>query len=257
MDLSQNGGRRPGRCYAGWLRSFLSLIYPEVCEVCRERSAPPHEGYVCAGCRDATGHVQFIRPPRCELCGLPYAGQIERVFQCDNCKDLDLHFDAARAAVLATPFILDLIHRYKYQRALWFEPFFVKLLSQEVVPWLQAGHWDGLVPVPLHPVRQREREFNQAERLARKLGEATGLPVLRGVVNRSCATRSQALLDRRERTGNVAGAFSVRPGVRLDGRRLVVVDDVLTTGATTSAVSHALRKAGAVEIVVWTLARGI
>ncbi len=239
-----------------WLRPLLSLVYPEVCVLCGRERAGPREGYVGFSCRSAPGHVRAVGTPRCERCGLPYAGAIEGTFTCANCHSLDLQFDAARAAVLATPFLLEIIHRYKYQGAIWLELFLAELLLGESVPCLRGGGWDGLVPVPLHPLRERERGFNQAARLAARLSHATCIPVLRGVVHRRAATRTQTLLNRRERARNVAGAFEVRSRIRLDNRRLVVVDDVLTTGATTSAVSRALRQAGAAEVVVWTVARG-
>jgi ComF family protein len=114
-----------------------------------------------------------------------------------------------------------------------------------------------LVPVPLHPLREREREFNQAERLAGRLGRRAGLRLVRGAVERVGATRVQASLGRGERARNVAGAFRVRDAGRVAGGRFVVVDDILTTGATTSEVAWALREAGAREVVVWTLARGV
>ncbi len=160
--------------------------------------------------------------------------------------------------MVATPFVLGVIHRYKYRGGLWFEPFLSGLLTGAAAPELRRGEWDAIVPVPLHPVRRREREFNQAERLAGALARATGIPLEAGLVRRVSPTRTQALLDRRERAKNVAGVFAVRAGVRMPRRgRYVVVDDVLTTGATTSAVSLALRRAGAERVVVWTVARGI
>jgi ComF family protein len=242
---------------SGWADRLLSLVYPEVCQICGEAVATPGEGFVCGVCAGDPAAVRFIGPPRCERCGLPYPGAVTGIFVCSNCEPLELAFDAARAAVVATPFILDVIHRYKYRRALWFEPFLVKLLLERAVPDLEGGGWNGIVPVPLHPLRLREREFNQAQRLAWHLSKATGIPLLEGVVERALATRTQALLDRRERAKNVAGVFAVRPGTGLVNQRLIVVDDVLTTGATTSAVSRVLRRAGAARIVAWTLARGL
>jgi ComF family protein len=212
---------------------------------------------VCALCAAKPGHVQFIRPPYCERCGLPYAGEFTAPFVCGNCAELNLQFDAARAAVKATEFMLDVIHRYKYRRALWFEPFLTRLLLLAALPQLQGERWDAIVPVPLHPARQREREFNQADRLATQLARASGVSVRREIVRRARPTRTQACLDRQERSTNVAGVFVARPGVRLDQQRLIVVDDVLTTGATTSAVSAVLRRAGAAAILVWTVARGV
>jgi competence protein ComFC len=241
----------------GILEGGLSLVFPEVCQLCGLNRARPSDGYVCSDCASHSGNVRRVQPPFCSRCGLPYAGDISVGFVCGNCADLDLQFAWARASVVATPFLLDVIHRYKYGRATFFEPFLGRLLAEEAVPALSLGGWDGLVPVPLHPLREREREFNQAERLARCLGRAAGLPVEAGLVRRASATRVQASLDRRERVRNVGAAFCVPDPAQVAGRRWVLVDDVLTTGATTSAVAGVLREAGAGEVVVWTLARGV
>ena len=113
------------------------------------------------------------------------------------------------------------------------------------------------MPVPLHPTKQKEREFNQAERLARKLSGATGIPVNCRLLRRVVATQTQTLLTRKERLANVRKAFAAWPKVHLEGARIVLVDDVFTTGATTSACAGALKKAGAGEVWVWTVARGL
>jgi ComF family protein len=170
---------------------------------------------------------------------------------------LALEFRQARAAVRATKLVLDLIHRYKYQRALWFEPLLAALLVPEAAPELRQERWDWIVPVPLHPVRQREREFNQAERLALPLSAATGIPLNARLLERVEITRTQTMLNRIERAANVRKAFAVRRSCQLGGERIVLVDDVLTTGATTNACARALRQAGAGDICVWTLARAV
>jgi ComF family protein len=153
--------------------------------------------------------------------------------------------------------VLEAIHRYKYNRAFWLEPFLAGLLTERAGPALAREHWDGLVPVPLHPTKQREREFNQAERLAARLSRASGIPLCGRVLRRVVATQTQTELSREERMANVRGAFAVRRGTSLHGQRLVVVDDVFTTGATTSACARPLLDAGAAAVSVWTLARGI
>lgn len=241
----------------GWVEAFGSFLFPEVCDLCGEQRATARESFVCQRCRSAPGNLRRVREPYCDRCGLPYSGEMNSAFVCANCAGLDLGFDAARSAVVATRFLLEVIHRYKYDRATWLEPFLSELLVEAAAPSLaSSGPWDALVPVPLHPVREREREFNQSVRLARRLSRATGIPCREDVVRRRLATGSQALLDRGQRAKNVADAFGLRRPLGLGGWRVVVVDDVLTTGATTGAVGRVLRQAGAVEVRVWTVARG-
>jgi ComF family protein len=232
----------------------LNFFYPPLCQICRERRASAAEGYVCVDCWSG---VRFIAPPFCQQCGLPYEGDISaREFQCDNCKDTAWAFATARSAVRANPVILDVIHRYKYNGALWFEPFLADLLVREAASALQAEKWDFIAPVPLHATKQREREFNQAARLAKHLGKATGIAVHQGLVRRDKPTNTQTVLTRPARAANVAGAFAYAGGEPLRGAKIVLLDDVLTTGATTNACARALRRGGAGKICVWTLARG-
>ncbi len=236
-----------------WINAGLGFFYPEICQICREARATPAESYVCVGCRE---HVRPIRPPFCDRCGLPFAGAITTRFECANCQENQWQFRSARAAVVACDPVLEIIHQYKYRRAFWFEPFLVELLVRSSKPELTIGEWDCLVPVPLHPTKLREREFNQAERLGRGLSAATGIPLRNRLLRRVIATQTQTLLSREERLANVRGAFALAHRQRLNGERVVLVDDVLTTGATTSACAGVLRRAGAGEVCVWTVARG-
>jgi len=239
---------------AAWLKAGLGLVYPELCQLCRAQRASPRDGFVCAKCWT---HVRFIRPPFCERCGLPFPGDLTTTFECTNCREMELYFSSARSAVVAKTVVLEAIHRFKYQRALWFENFLADLLVREAVPALREQPWHGIVPVPLHPLKLREREFNQAARLAAPLAAATGIPLNEKLLRRIAPTATQTLLTRAERAANMKNAFAVRPGVRLAGKKFVLVDDVFTTGATTSACARALRDAGAAEVCVWTVARGI
>jgi competence protein ComFC len=236
-----------------WLNAGLSFGYPEICQLCQKERANASEGYVCVACRAG---VEFIEPPFCARCGLPFQGAITTAFECSNCQDFELHFSSARSAVVARDQVLDVIHRYKYTRALWFEPFLAELLIQRAIPELAASKWDFIVPIPLHPTKQREREFNQAQRLAACLSRATGIPVDARLVRRILPTRTQTQLSRADRIANVRKAFCIARGRKLNGERLVLLDDVFTTGATSSACAGVLRKAGAGEVCVWTVARG-
>jgi ComF family protein len=237
-----------------WLDAGLSFFYPEVCQVCGDERATVEDGYVGVQCRK---NAKLVEPPFCERCGLPFAGAITATFACANCREMRLYFSTARSAVEARGMVLDLIHRYKYQRALWLEPFLAGLLIDSARPCLERETWDMIVPVPLHPVKQNEREFNQAERLARRLGRSLSLPVQTGILRRVAPTRTQTQLTRAERNANVRRAFEAIHSEQARRKRIVLVDDVLTTGATTSACARLLKKSGAREVCVWTVARGI
>jgi competence protein ComFC len=237
-----------------WISAGLAFFYPEVCQICKKNRAKPVEGFVCGGCRE---QVQFIEPPFCKRCGIPVQGAITGAFECANCRQAELHFEAARSAVVAKGVVLEVIHRYKYQRALWFEVFLADLLVQQAAPQLAPKDWDLLVPVPLHPTKQRQREFNQSERLGRRLSRATGIPLDSKVVRRVVPTRTQTRLDREQRQENMRNAFAMRGKRRVTGQRILLLDDVFTTGATTNACAQALRKGGAVQVCVWTVARGV
>jgi competence protein ComFC len=236
------------------IEAGLALLYPPVCQLCNEHRATPAEGYVCSRCWTK---VRFIKPPFCERCGLPYEGEISTPFECANCRDMELNFCSARSAVAAKSVVLDAIHRYKYYQALWFETFLADLFLRAALPALRDAKWDLIIPVPLHPTKQREREFNQAERLANHLARGLALPLNQNLVRRLQPTQTQTLLSKKQRAENVRRAFSACNGSRLNGERVILVDDVLTTGATTSACAGVLRSLGASEVCVWTVARGL
>jgi ComF family protein len=237
-----------------WLNTGLGFFYPEICRLCENERAPAKSGFVCSKCWQ---QVRFIRPPFCERCGLPLEGDITTTFECTNCREMKLHFSFARSSVVAKTVVLETIHRFKYQNALWFENFLADLFLRETVPALRGQKWDFIVPVPLHSVKQREREFNQAERLAGHLSAAMKIPLNTKLLRRVASTKTQTLLTREQRAENMRGAFAVRDKLKLNGEKIILVDDVFTTGATTSACAQALRAAGAGEVCVWTVARGL
>lgn len=239
---------------APWLDAVLALFYPNVCQHCRQEPASYRDGYLGDRCRAS---VQRIVAPFCDRCGLPFEGEITTAFQCANCREMELHFEKARSVVAARGVMLEVVHRYKYDRALWFERFLAGLLVEGAATPLRQEGWDLIVPVPLHPRKEHEREFNQATRLAVHLGRAAGLPVRSRVLRRVLHTRTQTLLSRKERAANMRRAFALIDAGAIKGRRVVLVDDVLTTGATTSASARVLLEGGATAVCVWTVARGL
>jgi competence protein ComFC len=234
-----------------WSDTALSFVYPDVCQLCGAKRAGRAEGYVCQGCR---AEVRAIEPPFCERCGLPFAGDITGPFECTNCREMELHFVFARSAVAARGPVLEAIHHYKYNGQMWYEDFLAELFIRGAREWFLQNAIDALLPVPLYPVKQRERGFNQAERLARRLATAVEVDVRTDLLKRVLPTPSQTRLSREQRADNMRHAFALVGTEPLRGK-FVLVDDVFTTGATTSACAKLLLQAGAASVVVWTVAR--
>lgn len=234
------------------LESLLGFFYPEVCQVCHEQRATKAQGYVCPECAK---RARWIMPPQCAVCGLPAPGGVPDGYTCAWCSEERPAFLRARAAVFFADMVQEIVHRYKYRREVWFGAFLGDLLSRAAKPSVSGGGWDFIVPVPLHRNRLRERQFNQAEVLAGYLARATGVPLNARLLKRVEDTRSQTKLSRQEREANVRKAFALCAHTKLGGERIVVVDDVFTTGATTNACAQALQQGGAGDVLVWTLAR--
>jgi competence protein ComFC len=243
---------RMGKRVGVWGNSLAHFVFPETCQVCGEQRAGPAEGYVCDSCR--TG-VRPLESPYCGTCGLPFEGEIQAGFECANCQELDLKFDYARSAAHGNDFLREIVHRFKYDRARYLGTFLGDLLSEAAVPVLVGGGWDEIVPVPLHPLKFREREFNQAEQLADCLSESSGIPTKSDTLVRTVPTQTQTSLSRKQRTENVKSAFILGESASPKGKSIVLIDDVLTTGATTSACAKVLKRAGATRVCVWTVAR--
>ncbi len=199
--------------------------------------------------------IERIRPPRCEICSQPYHGSTP-TFTCPNCHGEGFSFDCAIAVVRSQGPVREMVHRLKYGKELW--------LGRVLAAWMLEGlgdprlkGWtpDALVPVPLHPRRMREREFNQAEILCRELSRTSGIPVLTPLV-RCRYTTTQTKLDRKGRRQNLRDAFIPGKNVDVMNMNLLLVDDVLTTGSTLDACAAVLLDAGASSVRALTAARG-
>lgn len=238
---------------------LLGLVYPRTCYGC-EQLLGERPGWVCADC---SGRLHPIGHPFCEVCCQPFWGDLAEGFQCANCADRDLQFDFARTAYQSRGLARELVHRFKYRGQFFLARLLGEMLEQaledpRIAEDAESGEW-VLVPVPLHARRLREREFNQAEELSREVACRRGLPSV-NALRRIRYTRRQAKLDRAERLTNLRGAFEISPkpreGKAIVGKRVLLVDDVLTTGATASECARALAEAGALKVVVITVVRG-
>jgi competence protein ComFC len=231
-------------------QAVTSLFYPATCVVCAgnvERSE-----YLCATCR---GRAPRIVPPFCAKCSEPFAGAITQTFSCANCEHRVLHFDCAVAAYRSRGLVRKLVHEFKYakQRHLRY-PVAEWLRETLNDPRLRGRHFDVIVPVPLHPARERERGFNQAALLAELLAESVDAPA-RPVLERIRYTTTQTAYDRAERMENLRDAFRLRKNRDVRDLRVLLIDDVLTTGSTLSECARVLKAAGATSVHAATAAR--
>lgn len=232
-------------------RGLVSLFYPAFCAVCREAIDPGET--LCASCNEKAPR---IRPPYCAKCSQPFAGEITGSFTCANCADRKLHFQAAVSAYRSRGVVREVIHGFKYNRQIYLRHLLGRWLAESLAdPRLAGRRFDLIVPVPLHAARRRERGFNQAELLAAALHRSSGLP-MKNVLQRTRYTTTQTQFDRSERMENLRGAFRLRRRDNVQDLRVLLVDDVLTTGSTLSECASVLRKAGAVSVHAATVARG-
>lgn len=232
------------------LEPALSLLYPSHCAHCGLRISEDLD--FCEGCASS---IERIREPRCEICSEPFDGLAGRL-ECPNCRGAAFHFEAAVCAVRSRTTIRDLVLRLKYGREIWLGRVLGKLVCEGLDdPRLRDFEPDALVPVPLHPRRMREREFNQSAVLAGELSRRCGAPVREWLV-RTRHTGTQTRLTRAARRQNLRNAFAVRKDARVSDMNLLLVDDVLTTGATLDACAAVLLENGAASVRAITLARG-
>jgi len=230
--------------------ALASLFYPATCVVCGANVERPE--YLCADCQR---RAPRIVAPFCAKCSEPFPGAITQAFSCANCEHRVLHFDCAVAAYRSRGLVRKLVHEFKYarQRHLRY-PVAAWLRETLRDPRLHGRHFDVIVPVPLHPARERERGFNQAMLLAELLAASTTVP-LRAVLERTRYTTTQTAYDRAERMENLHGAFRLRKNKDVRDLRVLLIDDVLTTGSTLSECARVLKAAGAVSVHAATAAR--
>lgn len=234
----------------GASRQLLDLMLPPTCAGCGEVLEDAHT--LCADC---WGTLTFLGQPCCDACGHPFAYEVPGLTLCGACTRDRPPFARARAALLYNDYSKAFILRLKHADRTDTSRLLAKWLLQAGADVL--GDADVLVPVPLHWTRLFARRFNQAALLAQALGALAGKSVSVDALVRHKKTPSQGHLGVKARVRNVQGAFRVprARGLRVKGKRVVLIDDVYTTGATARAAAKALYRAGAARVDVLTLAR--
>jgi ComF family protein len=237
---------------AGMAGRATDFLFPPACPGCGRMLA--RHSALCPACwRD----IAFIERPYCEVLGVPFSHDLGAGILSAEAIANPPDFDRLRSVCAFNGTARNLVHALKYRDRTELAPMLALWMARAGSEIL--GDCDAIVPVPLHSFRLMSRKFNQAAELALPLSRLVEKPMLATTIRRKRNTKHQVGLGRTGRDENVRGAFEVTPRgkTELFGKKIVVVDDVYTTGATVSAVARAARRAGASEIAVLTFARAL
>jgi len=231
---------------------LLAFFFPDNCRLCDSPLDRHDRIPVCSACLDAP--QPYAPEIFCLQCRIAFesGARLDENGLCATCGSGQTHYSAAYSYSHYEGVLRGLIHLLKYDG--------VRPLADHFGRWLalslpRGSRYDAIIPVPLHWLRYLRRGFNQSDLLAQSLSRRTGLPVISGALRRTRSTPKQALLDENSRLDNLRGAFQVVRPEAIAGRRLLLIDDVLTTGATMNTCALALQQAGAAHVSILTLAR--
>lgn len=224
----------------------LDLIFPRRCPVCGQ-IVMPKGALICPGCE---GKLAWVSGPLCRRCGKEVAD--DSIEYCRDCSRRRPSFARGMALINYNETASRSMAQIKYKNRREYLDFYGSAIAERLGPQIQRLSPDLLIPVPVHPSRRRARGFNQAEELARRLSERLGIPMSADLLFRIRKTSPQKSLTPAERLQNLEHAFSARP-LPKEARRILLVDDIYTTGATMEACARALKKNGAQEVYFVTI----
>jgi ComF family protein len=238
--------------------ALAAVLFPAPCRVCGQTLDHASRIPICRVCLSSL--VPYTGP-MCADCGRPLVSPVTQQNEskplCHVCRRGLYDFDFSRSYGAYTHAMARAIILLKYHKVLPLGGWFAARLQEVAIQYPEIFSADVVVPVPVHATRLRERGYNQAELIARPLAKRLGVPFRSYLLVRTRARPDQLKLTQRERWRTVKGAYAIRQGTRVDNLRVLLVDDVMTTGATLDACSRALRSAGASKVVGLVVARAI
>ena len=230
------------------LRAFLDLLFPPRCAVCRRIT----NEIICPDCLKS---IVWIKPPVCAQCGRPL--ETDRNQRCFFCQKESFFFDRARSIGLYEGVLKQAINHLKFKK----KKALALPLGVILADKLDAAERksDLILYPPLHLKKLKKRGFNQMELIAQTVSKVSGIPFYHGGITRIIDTRPQFGLSREERWSNISGAFILEPDLAREaaGKSILLLDDILTTGATLNELSKLLKTAGASRVIALTLTRGV
>ena len=225
----------------------ITFLYPAECRVCQDFLGATSIPYICNNCWQ---DIDFLEPPWCDICGTPSVDGL-----CDACATTPPRYGKLRSVAFYQTTLQQAIHFFKFEKKKVLARHLIQLIEAHIPSDCRIAEYDFILPVPIHKKRLRERGFNQATLLANGIGKSEGVRVLRNTLVRKRHTVAQSSLDRDARQQNLIGAFEIRNPDIIRGKRLLIFDDVFTTGATIREIVSELWTADPAEIDVLTLAR--
>ena len=236
----------------GFFNALADIVYPKTCLVCKDelKALTCVDNLVCMQC---WGKIKRNPPPFCHCCGRHMEKPIKNI--CPACVRKQLHFDRAFSPCVYEGVLKELIHAFKYQGKDYLGHTLTRLMTEFIEEYnLPMDLLDLVIPIPLHKTRLREREFNQAQILSNHIARKFNKNVSHDSLRRLRLTKTQTELEIGERLLNVKDSFTATKNEALKGKNILLVDDVLTTGATCSEAAYALKDAGVNIVFVLTLA---
>ena len=225
----------------------ITFLYPAECRVCKEFLGATSIPYICNNCWQ---DIDFLEPPWCDICGTPGIDGL-----CDACATTPPRYGKLRSVAFYQTTLQQAIHFFKFEKKKVLTRHLIQLIDAHIPSDCSIAEYDFILPVPIHKKRLRERGFNQATLLADGIGKSEGVRVLRNTLVRKRHTVAQSSLDREARQQNLRGAFEIRNPDIICGKRLLIFDDVFTTGATIREIVSELWTVDPAEVDVLTLAR--
>lgn len=233
-------------------KNIADVIYPPACLGCSDILQPEKEKYFCGACQEK---IKYLNESICPVCGIAFLDSPAGNHLCGHCLEQRPYFSIARAVAAYEKVILEAIHRFKYGRDLSTGSILASFMADFQFPDFDYRNYSLIVPVPLHIKKLRQRGFNQSVILAQALKKKWQIPLNYFLLKRSKSTLTQTGLHKKEREKNIKGAFAVTDTKAAEEKNIILIDDVYTTGATVNECAKTLRKAGAKDIAVLTLAR--
>ncbi len=227
----------------------ITFLFPAQCKVCEKNIGLESIPYLCNGCWDS---LEIVTPPWCEICGIQNVDGV-----CDVCATAPPRYGKLRTVAFYDAILQRIIHLYKFEKRRSLAKHLSDMMVNHIPNDCNLKEYDYILPIPIHKNRLRERGFNQSTLIAQGISNEIGIDICTDAIVRSRNTSPQSSLTRDARQTNVVGAFGIKNRNLIRGKRILILDDVFTTGATVNEAVNMLWNEDPIEIDVLTLARTV